>query len=441
MNTKIKTVGLISLGCAKNRVDSEQLLGVLREAGYKIVADPAQADAIFINTCGFIESAKQESIETILEMAEYKAAGTCKVLAVTGCLSHRYPDALYDDMPEIDLLMGVSQYPRAAELLEKAARGERPRLTERGEPFACLPRVLTTAPYSAYVRISEGCDNRCTYCAIPMIRGGYISRPMEDIVAECEELAARGVTEITLIAQDPSRSGEDIAGRRLLPELLRRVNDIESVKWVRVLYCYPDSSDDDILTAIETLPKVAQYLDLPLQHGNARLLKAMNRRGTPDYIKSRIAECRRRGIAVRTTFIVGFPGETEEEFEELLAFVQEAKFDRMGAFAYSPEDDTPAAEMEDQIDEEVKAERLDRIMTLQQGISLANNQARVGSEITVLIERRAGKAYAGRSSLEAPEGTDGCVYVKASRPLAEGEYVRCRVVRAGEYDLYAEEML
>lgn len=432
----MKKIGMVSLGCAKNRVDSENMLGMLRQKGYEIVADPAEADVLFVNTCGFIESAKEESIEAIFEMAQYKKNRDVK-LFVTGCLAQRYSEALMSEIPEIDGLLGVAEYARLFEMMDAAGAGERPCYTANGARFLNAPRVLTTPGYSAYVKISDGCDNRCTYCAIPLIRGGYASRPFDDIVAECAKLAAEGVTEITLIAQDTSRYGCDIGdGRYLLPELLKAVSDIEGVHWVRVLYCYPDSTDDRLLDAIANLPKVAPYLDLPLQHIDDDLLRRMNRRGSADWIKSRVAECRKRGIVLRTTMIVGFPGETDAQFQTLLDFVKEARFDRLGAFTYSAEEGTPAAAMPDQVDEGVKAARLDQLMMLQQSIAMEINQARVGSECEVLVDgydEESGRWY-GRSLLEAPE-SDGCIWLASDRELAPGEYVNVRITGADAYDL------
>ena len=430
----MKKVGMVSLGCAKNRVDSENMLGMLRARGYEIVGDPAEADVLFVNTCGFIESAKEESIDAIFEMAQYKKDGNRK-LFVTGCLAQRYPEALMSEIPEIDGILGVADYARLFDMMAAAEAGERPCYTQNGARFLNVPRVLTTPGYSAYVKISDGCDNRCTYCAIPLIRGGYQSRPFDDIVAECENLAGEGVTELTLIAQDTSRYGCDFGdGKYLLPELLEAVSAIEGVHWVRVLYCYPDSTDDRLLDAIARLPKVAPYLDLPLQHIDDELLVRMNRRGSADWIKSRIAECRKRGIILRTTMIVGFPGETDAQFETLLDFVKEARFDRLGAFTYSPEEGTAAARMPGQIDEEVKAKRLDQLMMLQQSIAMEINQARVGEECEVLVDGEEDGRYYGRSLLEAPE-SDGCVWLNASRPLTPGEYVRVRITGADAYDL------
>ena len=435
----MKKVGMVSLGCAKNRVDSEVILGTLKEAGYEIVSDPAEAEIIFVNTCGFIEPAKEESIEAIFEMAKYKETGRLKKLFVTGCLAQRYIDDLYREMPEVDGFMGVADYTRLLEMMQEAEAGGRPRYVCDGERFFHAERVLTTPAYSAYVKISDGCDNRCSYCAIPLIRGPYHSRPFDSIVEECRELAARGVTEITLIAQDTSRYGNDFPeGKLLLPELLKAVSAIEGVHWVRVLYCYPDTTDDRLLDAIANLPKVAPYVDLPLQHIDGPLLKRMNRRGSPEWIKSRISACKERGLTTRTTMIVGFPGETEEAFHELLQFVKEARFDRLGAFTYSPEEGTPGAEMPDQVDEEVKQRRLDELMTLQQGISLEENTARVGEICEVLCEGAEESMFVGRSIREAPE-SDGVIRFTAAREVAPGEYLNVKITGADAYDLFGEE--
>ena len=434
----MKTVGLVSLGCSKNRVDSEMLLGQLRERGYQIVDDPKEAEIIIVNTCGFIQSAKEESIDTLLEMAEYKQTGRLKLLLATGCLAQRYGEELREALGEADGFMGVADYKRIFEVIDEAQKGERPLAIGEGDRFYKSDRVLTTPPYSAYVKISDGCDNRCTYCAIPLIRGRYRSRPYDDIVEECRDLAKKGVTEVTLIAQDTSRYGSDFEGKPLLlKNLLADVSAIEGIHWVRVLYCYPDTVNDELLDAIASLPKCAKYLDLPLQHINDRLLKAMNRRGDSQMIKRLLAGCRQRGIIVRTTMIVGFPGETEEEFEELLDFVKETRFDRLGAFAYSPEENTPAAAMPEQIDEAVKQERLDRLMTLQQQISAEVMQARVGETDEVLVEGFRHGRYYGRSLMEAPE-VDGKVLFTSQKKLRPGEYVTVHITGASEYDLNGE---
>ena len=434
----MKTVGLVSLGCSKNRVDSEMLLGQLRERGYQIVDDPKEAEIIIVNTCGFIQSAKEESIDTLLEMAEYKQTGRLKLLLATGCLAQRYGEELREALGEADGFMGVADYKRIFEVIDEAQKGERPLAIGEGDRFYKSDRVLTTPPYSAYVKISDGCDNRCTYCAIPLIRGRYRSRPYDDIVEECRDLAKKGVTEVTLIAQDTSRYGSDFEGKPLLlKNLLADVSAIEGIHWVRVLYCYPDTVNDELLDAIASLPKCAKYLDLPLQHINDRLLKAMNRRGDSQMIKRLLSGCRQRGIIVRTTMIVGFPGETEEEFEELLDFVKETRFDRLGAFAYSPEENTPAAAMPDQIDEAVKQERLDRLMLLQQEISDEVMQARVGETDEVLVEGFRHGRYYGRSLMEAPE-VDGKVLFTSQKKLRPGEYVTVHITGASEYDLNGE---
>lgn len=432
----IKTVGMVSLGCSKNRVDSELMLGRIAEAGFTITPEPGDADAIIVNTCGFIDPAKEESIDTLLEMAQFKQSGHCRLLIATGCLVQRYADALREEMPEIDAFLGVRDFDALVDVLRSADSAERPVETSgRCGATGSGPRVLTTPEYSAYVRISEGCDNRCAYCAIPLIRGGYHSRPYDEIMDECRGLAAQGVTEITLIAQDTSRYGNDFPeGRTLLSDLLHDVAAIEGVHWVRVLYTYPDTVDDRLAATLRDEPKVCGYLDLPLQHINARLLKRMNRRGNPDSIRALLRDCRAKGMFLRTTFIVGFPGETEEEFEELLDFVKEIQFDRLGAFTFSPEEGTAAAEMPDQIPEDVKQERLDRLMTLQQAISYERNQQRVGQVCEVLVEGFEGLTYYGRSMLEAPE-IDGSVFFISERELKPGEYVKVRITGAQEYDL------
>ncbi|MBQ3079666.1 MAG: 30S ribosomal protein S12 methylthiotransferase RimO [Clostridia bacterium] len=430
-----KKVGMVSLGCCKNRVDSEVLLGILRDQGYEIVSDPAEAEIVFVNTCGFIAPAKEESIDTIFEMAEYKNTGKLKKLFVTGCLSQRYPDTLYEEMPEVDGFMGVSDYERILEMLKRADEGERPVMIEDNERFIKNERMLTTPPYSAYVKISDGCDNKCTYCAIPLIRGKYRSRPYEDVMEECRAFAKKGVTELIFIAQDTSRYGNDFEGKQLLlTKLLHEASEIEGVEWIRVLYFYPDTVTDELLREMRDNPKICPYLDLPLQHIDRALLKRMNRRGTPEEIRSILARVREYGIYTRTTMIVGFPGETDEQFETLLNFVKETRFDRLGAFTYSPEDDTPAAEMPDQIDEEVKQKRLDQLMMLQQQISLESNQARIGQTPKVLVEGFEDGMYYGRSQLEAPE-IDGVIRFSSDTDLVPGQYVRVQITDSDAYDL------
>lgn len=434
----MKTVGFVSLGCSKNRVDSEVLLGLLRKHGYQIVNDPAKAETIVVNTCGFILPAKEESISTIFEMAEYKQTGNLKTLIVTGCLVQRYGDSLKEEIPEIDILMGVAEYSRIFEAIEQANAGFRPLFIGEGDRFFKSPRILTTPSYSAYVKISDGCDNRCSYCAIPLIRGPYHSRPYDDIVDECRTLVQNGVHELTLIAQDTSRYGNDFPEKQLLlPRLLRDVHELDRLHWLRVLYCYPDTVNEELLSVMSSLPKACSYLDLPLQHINARLLKAMNRRGAPDHIKRQIQNCRRYGIAVRTTMIVGFPGETDAEFEELMDFVQETRFDRLGAFTFSPEEGTVAADMPNQLPEDVKQERLERLMLLQQKISAELCASRIGETCEVLVEGKRHGRYYGRSQMEAPE-IDGKILFTGPENLKNGCYVPVKITSASEYDLIGE---
>lgn len=432
----IKTVGMVSLGCSKNRVDSELMLGKLSDAGYEITPDPADADAIIVNTCGFIDPAKEESIDTLLEMANYKKTGKCQLVIATGCLVQRYSGELKSEMPEIDAFVGVRDFDALVDVMRRAGGDDHPvEVSGRCGATGCGRRVLTTPAYSAYVRISEGCSNRCTYCAIPLIRGGYHSRPYDEIMDECRTLASQGVTEITLIAQDTSRYGNDFTGgRTLLSDLMHDVAAIDGVHWVRVLYTYPDTVDERLVDTLRNEKKVCEYLDLPLQHINARLLKKMNRRGNPETIRALLRDCRKKGMFLRTTFIVGFPGETEEEFEELKEFVREIQFDRMGAFTYSPEEGTPAAEMPHQISEEVKQRRLDELMTIQQGISLERNRMRVGNTYEVLVEGFEGLTYYGRSMLEAPE-IDGKIFFISDNELHPGDYVNVKIIAAEEYDL------
>lgn len=434
-------VGVVSLGCSKNRVDTEMMLDILQKAGYEITTDESDADILIVNTCGFIDPAKQESIDTLLSMAQYKQEGHLKLLVATGCLVQRYAKELKEEMPEIDLFMGVSEYARLPEAIEQALGGQRPSYCHRSSTVLEGGRVLTTAPYSAYVRIADGCDNRCAYCAIPLIRGGFRSRSIESVLAEIRDLASRGVKEITLVAQDTSRFGVDTHGKSLLPELMVRAANIPGVEWLRVLYCYPDEVEDELLEAMASKPNICKYLDLPLQHADPELLKAMNRRGTVEHTRQFLKKAQDMGFTLRTTFIVGFPGETEQQFQALMDFTREIEFDRMGAFVYSIEENTPAASMPNQIDEEVKQERLDRLMTLQQEISLRHNKARVGTMEKVLVEAVADDGSGtGRSSREAPEETDGVIRLTGLSEKDIGEFVQARITGAEVYDLIGEKL-
>ena len=436
--TKPLSVGMISLGCNKNRVDSETALGLLRDHGYVFTGDPAEADILMVNTCGFIESAKEESIDAIFEMAEYKKSGKCRLLVVTGCLAQRYEDALKEEIPEIDLLMGVNQYKELPAAIEKALQGDRNSYCQDDFTYYAHDRVLTTPGYSAYTRIGEGCSNRCTFCAIPLIRGPYRSRPMDEVLSEIEQLARQGVKEHILVAQDTTRYGTDWQEHSALPELLQKAAAIPGVEWLRVLYCYPDETDDRLLDVIANTPNICKYLDLPIQHVNDTVLRRMHRRGDKADILRCIRGARERGLTLRTSIIVGFPGETEEQFEELLQVLKEAEFDRLGAFTYSPEEDTPAARLPDQIPEEIKQERLDRLMAMQAEISLKRNEARVGTLEKVLVTDvdEAGNIL-GRSHREAPE-TDGEILFTAPEGVQlpqPGDFVTVRITHADTYDL------
>ena len=433
------TVGAVSLGCSKNRVDTETALGLLRSRGYRMVSDPAQADILLVNTCGFIGPAKEESINTILEMAEYKNTGKCRLLVVTGCLAQRYEEELMKELPEIDLLLGVNQYASLPDRIEQALSGTRVHACQDDLSYFEQERLLTTPFYSAYVRIGEGCSNRCTFCAIPLIRGPYRSRGEAEILKEVRLLAERGVREHILIAQDTTRWGTDRGDHSQLPALMRKIAAVPGVDWLRVLYCYPDETSEELLDLLADTPNICPYLDIPIQHINSDILKRMHRLGTREDVLRCVRGAKERGLTVRTTLMTGFPGETEDQFQELLDFVQKARFDRLGAFAYSPEEGTAAARMKDQIPEEVKQERLDRLMTLQQSISMDLNRKRVGTEEKVLVTDVSpdGRAL-GRSSRETPE-TDGEIVFSWKKAMPEiGSFTSVRITGAQSYDLTGE---
>ena len=430
-------IGMISLGCVKNRVDSEQMLGQLTKVGMEITHEPKEADVLIVNTCGFIAPAKEESIDAIFEMAEYKKSGRCRVLCVTGCLAQRYKDELLKEIPEIDCLLGVSQYGHLEQYLSEALSGSRPADTRRNPGFLECGRVLTTPPSSAYIKIGDGCDNRCTYCAIPLIRGGYRSRPKDAILEEMRLLAEKGVREHILIAQDTTKYGIDNASS--LRELLSEACQIPGVEWLRSLYMYPDETDMRLLESMAARDNICKYLDLPLQHASPALLKKMNRRGEAAHTKEMLTAARKMGFCLRTTFIVGFPGETEADFEQLMAFTEEMAFDRMGAFAYSPEEDTPAAAMPDQIDEEVKQERLNRLMALQAKISRERNRLRIGKTEKVLVTGHNGANYTARSQWEAPDA-DGEIMLFSNEPLKEHTFITAKITGADTYDLSAQAL-
>ncbi len=430
----LETVGVISLGCSKNRVDTELMLGILRDHGYTITADEREADILIVNTCGFIDPAKQESIETLLSLAKYKKTGKCKLLVATGCLVQRYEKDLLTELTEVDLFMGVSQYPQLPSAIAEALHGKRESHCEFINSILTGERVLTTAPYSAYIRIADGCDNCCSYCAIPLIRGGFRSREMDDVLAEIKTLANQGVKEHVLVAQDTSRFGIDKVGHSLLPELMVKAADIPGVEWLRVLYCYPDEIDETLLTAMSSRDNICKYLDLPLQHADPDMLVSMNRRGNIQKTRALLKKAQEMGFTLRTTFITGFPGETDAQFERLMDFVNDIQFDRLGAFAYSPEEDTPASVMDNQLPEEVKQARLDTLMTRQQAISLHRNELRVGTVEKVLIESISEGIARGRSAWEAPE-TDGNILFPCDDDSLIGEFVTVKLTKALPYDL------
>ena len=428
-------VGVVSLGCAKNRVDTETMLGILDRSGYELTANEAEADVLIVNTCGFINSAKEESIDTLLSLGEYKKKGRLKLLVATGCLAQRYEKELLSEIPELDLLLGVNQYEQLPKALEEALTGKRASYCADDLHILSGERVLTTPPYMAYIRVADGCDNRCAYCAIPLIRGRFRSRPMEEVLAEMRTLAAQGVWEQVIVAQDTTRFGMDTHRRSLLPDLLEQAAAIEGLEWLRVLYCYPDEVDDRLLDVMAAHPNICKYIDLPLQHADPLLLRKMNRRGDIENVRAFLKRARSMGFTLRTTFIVGFPGETEAQFQRLMDFTREIAFDRMGAFTYSLEEDTAAAAMPDQIPEEVKKARLDALMTLQQSISLERNRLRIGTTERALVERvRTDGVAIARTASEAPD-SDGLLYLQNGGDTQPGTFVTARITGADIYDL------
>lgn len=432
-------IGMVSLGCAKNQTDAEIMLGLLTGEGHKIVSEPESADIIIVNTCGFIESAKQESIDSILEMAEYKN-GRCKALIATGCLAERYNKEVLNELPEVDAILGVGDYHKIADIINETLSGDKPALYGHmdEDPPEGLPRVLSTPFYTAYLKIAEGCDNNCTYCAIPKIRGKFRSRKIEDIVAEAKELSSSGVKELIVIAQDTTRYGKDIYGKYALSDLLTELCKVDGIEWIRVHYFYTEAVTDELLEVFKREKKICNYIDMPIQHINNRILRRMARRTNREEIETTISKMRKMmpDCVIRTSIIVGFPGETEEEFNELLEFVKEAKFDRMGVFAYSQEEDTAAADFPDQIDEDEKERRLDILMREQQRISLEKNKEKLGKVIPVLCEGYDEDCflYYGRSYGDSI-GVDGRVYFAAEDEVKNGEFVIVEILDCDEYDL------
>ena len=443
----------ISLGCDKNLVDSEVMLKLLEQKGYQFTDDEAEADIIVINTCCFINDAKEESVNTILEMAEYRKNGNCKALIVTGCLAQRYQKEITDEIEEVDAVLGTATYDAIVETVEKVL-GRDPSHGDAGakelrfeDVDRLVPdqggRILTTGGHYAYLKIAEGCDKHCTYCIIPKLRGRFRSVPMERLVAEAKTLADQGVKELILVAQETTLYGVDLYGEKKLPELLKRLAGIHGIRWIRVEYCYPEEITEELIRVIKEEPKVCHYLDLPIQHASDRILKRMGRRTTQADLRRIIERLREEipDICLRTTLISGFPGETQEDHEELMRFVDDCEFDRLGVFAYSPEEDTPAALMPDQIPDEVKEERRGELMELQQEIAFEKAEAMEGRELEVMIEGKVAdeNAYVGRTYMDAP-GVDGYIFLNTDETLMSGDFAKVRVTGAAEYDLIGELM-
>lgn len=445
-------IGVVSLGCPKNLVDSETMLGLIHEENYEITNDPSEAEIIIVNTCGFIESAKEESINTILQMAEYKKSGSCKYIIVTGCLSQRYAEELFNELPEADAIAGVEVYDEIGSIIKRVMNGERFIMLERSKPDVIytsketfLPRILTTPSYTAYLKIAEGCDNCCSYCAIPKIRGPYRSKPMEQVLKEAKALANNGVKELIVVAQDTTRYGEDLpGGKLLLADLLKELNKIESLKWIRVMYCYPNNFTDELIETFASLDKVCKYVDLPLQHASNRLLASMNRYDTREEVETLLAKLRKRipGIVIRTTFIVGFPGETDADFEELKEFVEQQRFENAGVFAYSQEEGTVAGAMPNQIPDEIKQERYHELMALQAQISEEIHKDTEGQTLEVLvegIEEDGSGLHYGRSYREAPD-IDGLVFIENPGDINPGCFVKVNILQGFTYESVGERI-
>ena len=429
-------VGFVHLGCSKNLVDTEMAIGLFKENGYKIVNNEEEADVLVINTCGFIGPAKEEAINTILEMAEYKKK-RCKYLIVMGCLVERYKEELSKAIPEVDLWIKYSSYSTIWEQIETILKSKK----ENKNNLDFLDRVITTGNNFAYLRIAEGCSNFCTYCAIPKIRGPFVSRKMEDVIKEAKKLANEGYEELIIIAQDTTKYGIDIYGESKLAELLKELCKIEKLKWIRFLYAYPETITDELIEVVKNEDKICKYFDIPIQHISNSILKRMNRKSNGETIRSLIKRLRKEipGVVIRTTVMVGFPGETKEDFEELYNFVKEARFERLGAFSFSKEEGTPAEKLKDQIHPMTKKSRYNKIMSLQQKIASETQQEMVGKELEVLIETKTfdGKYYVGRSYREVPD-IDGLIYIEMVEKALEGKFVKCKITKASGYDLIGE---
>ena len=433
----------ISLGCDKNLVDTEVMLGLLASRGYEMTDDETEADIIVINTCCFIHDAKEESIQNILDMAEYKKEGKVKALIVTGCLAERYRQEILDEIPEVDEVLGTTAYDKILDAVDRALEGRHSVILSDLDalPLPDTKRLVTTGGHFAYMKIAEGCDKHCTYCIIPKIRGNFRSVPMERLIREAEYLAEQGVKELILVAQETTLYGKDLYGEKSLHKLVRELCKVSGIQWIRILYCYPEEITDELIQVMKEEKKVCHYLDLPIQHASDAILKRMGRRTTKQELKDIIGKLRREipDICLRTTLITGFPGETEEQHEELAEFVDEMEFDRLGVFTYSPEEGTPAASMQDQIDEEVKEERQAELMELQQEIAFDNAEGMVGREVLVMIEGKVAveNAYVGRTYRDAPN-VDGLIFINTDEELLSGDFARVKVTGALDYDLIGE---
>ena len=433
----------ISLGCDKNLADSEQMLGILRNKGYEFTDDECEADIIVVNSCCFISDAKEESINTILDMAQCKTHYKCQALIVTGCLAERYKEEIYKEIPEVDAVIGTSSYDAIAEAVEQALEGKKPQVFKdlNRLPDIRTERVVTTGGYFAHLKIAEGCDKHCTYCIIPKVRGNYRSVPMENLLRQAKELSEKGVKELILVAQETTMYGKDIYGEKSLHKLLKELCKIQGIQFIRIMYCYPEEIYDELIQTMKEEQKICHYLDMPIQHCNDAILKKMGRRTNKKEIQEIVTKLREAipDIILRTTLITGFPGETEDNFEEMMDFVDEMEFDRLGVFPYSPEEGTPAAEFPDQIDEEVKADRQCEIMELQQDIAFEKSERRIGQEMLAVIEGKVAdeNAYIGRTYMDAPN-IDGYVFIHTDEALMTGDFVKVKITASSDYDLIGE---
>lgn len=436
-------IHFVSLGCDKNLVDAEHMLGMLLDEGYSVTDDESQADVIIVNTCCFIHDAMEESIQTLIDLGRYKTSGRLKALVVTGCLAQRYAGEIRKEIPEVDAIVGTNSYDEITEAVRKTLSGERPTILKPLEGL-CEDkhgRIVTTGGHYAYLKIAEGCDKRCTYCVIPQIRGAYRSVPMERLLKEAEQLVENGVKELILVAQETTVYGVDLYRRKALPELLNRLSELEGLRWIRLLYCYPEEITEELIQTMAHNPKVCHYIDIPVQHCNDDILRRMGRRTTGKDLREIISRLRQhvKDITIRSTLICGFPGETEKQHQELLTFVRDMKFDRLGAFAYSCQEGTAAADFDHQVSEEEKTRRTDQVMRLQQEISTESNQKRIGEVLTAFVEGKVADeaVYVARTYRDAPD-VDGYVFVSSPRQLLTGEFVQVKITGADEYDLIGE---